>query len=53
MNCLSLFILNMATSSRAPRHVWTKEEEGTLVEFSVDLVVMEGWKSDNGRFWPG
>ncbi|KAA0035633.1 retrotransposon protein [Cucumis melo var. makuwa] len=31
----------MATSSRAPWHVWTKKEEDTLVECLVDLVVME------------
>ncbi|KAA0037606.1 retrotransposon protein [Cucumis melo var. makuwa] len=30
----------MTTSSRAPKHVWTKEEEGTLVECLVDLVSM-------------
>ena len=41
MNFLSFLILNMATSSRAPWHVWTKKEEDTLVECLVDLVVME------------
>ncbi|TYJ97710.1 retrotransposon protein [Cucumis melo var. makuwa] len=39
----------MTTSSRASKHVWTKKEEGTLVECLVDLVSMGGWKSDNGR----
>ncbi|KAA0046234.1 retrotransposon protein [Cucumis melo var. makuwa] len=42
----------MSTSNRAPRHVWTKEE-GTLVECLMELVSMEGWKSDNGTFRPG
>ncbi|KAL0545822.1 hypothetical protein IC582_015718 [Cucumis melo] len=44
---------SMSTSNRAPRHVWTKEEEGTLVECLIDLVSMGGWKSDNGTFRPG
>ncbi|KAL0544100.1 hypothetical protein IC582_019211 [Cucumis melo] len=43
----------MSTSNRASRHVWTKEEEGTLVECLMELVSMEGWKSDNGTFRPG
>ncbi|KAA0049911.1 retrotransposon protein [Cucumis melo var. makuwa] len=43
----------MSTSNRAPRHVWTKEEEPTLVEFLMELVSMGGWKSDNGTFRPG
>uniref|UniRef100_A0A9I9EEC9 DUF8040 domain-containing protein n=1 Tax=Cucumis melo TaxID=3656 RepID=A0A9I9EEC9_CUCME len=43
---------NMSTSNRAPRHVWTKEEEGTLVECLMELVSMGGWKSDNGTFRP-
>ncbi|KAA0062209.1 retrotransposon protein [Cucumis melo var. makuwa] len=43
----------MSTSNRAPRHVWTKEEEGTLVECLMKLVSMGGWKSDNGTFRPG
>ncbi|KAA0025278.1 retrotransposon protein [Cucumis melo var. makuwa] len=30
----------MSTSTRAPRHVWTKEEEGTFVECLMDLVSM-------------
>ncbi|KAA0040922.1 retrotransposon protein [Cucumis melo var. makuwa] len=37
----------MSTSTRAPRHVWTKEEEGTIVECLMELVSMGGWKSDN------
>ncbi|KAA0034933.1 hypothetical protein IC582_019653 [Cucumis melo] len=43
----------MSTSNHAPRHVWTKEEEGTLVECLMELVSMGGWKSDNGTFRPG
>ncbi|KAA0036695.1 retrotransposon protein [Cucumis melo var. makuwa] len=43
----------MSTSNRAPRHVWTKEKEGTLVECLMELVSMGGWKSDNGTFCPG
>ncbi|KAA0032833.1 retrotransposon protein [Cucumis melo var. makuwa] len=42
----------MSTSNRAPRHVWTKEEEGILVECLMELVSMGGWKSDNGMFRP-
>ncbi|KAA0061279.1 retrotransposon protein [Cucumis melo var. makuwa] len=41
------------TSICAPRHVWTKEEEGTLMECLMELVSMGGWKSDNGTFRPG
>uniref|UniRef100_A0A9I9EMP3 Retrotransposon protein n=1 Tax=Cucumis melo TaxID=3656 RepID=A0A9I9EMP3_CUCME len=43
----------MSISNRAPRHVWTEEEEGTLVECLMELVSMGGWKSDNGTFWLG
>ncbi|KAL4038216.1 hypothetical protein IC575_001824 [Cucumis melo] len=43
----------MSTSNRGPRHVWTKEEEGTLVECLMELVSMGGWISDNGTFPPG
>ncbi|KAA0050606.1 retrotransposon protein [Cucumis melo var. makuwa] len=32
----------MSTSTRAPRHVWMKEEEGTLVECLMELVSMGG-----------
>ncbi|KAA0066940.1 retrotransposon protein [Cucumis melo var. makuwa] len=42
----------MSISNRAPRHVWTKEEEGTFVERLMELVSMGGWKSDNGTFRP-
>ncbi|KAL0537447.1 hypothetical protein IC582_026425 [Cucumis melo] len=35
------------------QYVWTKEEEGTLVECLMELVSMGGWKSDNGTFRPG
>ncbi|KAA0056560.1 retrotransposon protein [Cucumis melo var. makuwa] len=43
----------MSTSNRAPRHVWTREEEGTLVECLMELMSMGGWKSDNGTFRSG
>ncbi|TYJ97164.1 retrotransposon protein [Cucumis melo var. makuwa] len=43
----------MSTSNCAPRHVWTKVEEGALVECLMELVSMGGWKSDNGTFRPG
>ncbi|KAL4010346.1 hypothetical protein IC575_030197 [Cucumis melo] len=49
----SNFDSRMSTSNRAPRHVWTREEEGTLVECLMKLVSMGGWKSDNGTFRPG
>ncbi|KAL4023499.1 hypothetical protein IC575_017257 [Cucumis melo] len=49
----SYYPCNMSTSNRAPRHVWTREEEGTLVECLMELVSMGGWKSDNGTFRPG
>ncbi|KAA0059045.1 retrotransposon protein [Cucumis melo var. makuwa] len=40
----------MATSSCAPKHVWTKEEEDTLVKCLVELESTDGWKPDNGTF---
>ncbi|KAA0047431.1 retrotransposon protein [Cucumis melo var. makuwa] len=43
----------MSTSTRIPRHVWTKKEEGTLVECLMELVSIGGWKSNNGTFRPG
>ena len=46
-------IVSMTSSSRAPKHVWTEEEEATLVECMVELVSIGGWKSDNGTFRPG
>ncbi|KAL0537717.1 hypothetical protein IC582_026702 [Cucumis melo] len=39
----------MTSSSRLPKHTWTKEEEADLVE----LVNAGGWRSDNGTFRPG
>ncbi|KAA0043534.1 retrotransposon protein [Cucumis melo var. makuwa] len=42
----------MASLSHAPKHVWIKEEEVTLVECLVELVPVVGWKSDNGTFQP-
>ncbi|KAA0054345.1 retrotransposon protein [Cucumis melo var. makuwa] len=39
----------MTSSSRLPKHTWTKEEEASLVE----LVNAGGWRSDNGTFHPG
>ncbi|KAL4032664.1 hypothetical protein IC575_005745 [Cucumis melo] len=55
MSCMyfSNFDSRMSTSNRAPRHVWTREEEGTLVECLMELVSMGGWKSDNGTFRSG
>ena len=44
---------SMTSSSRAPKHVWMKEEEATLVESMVELVSAGGWMSDNGTFRPG
>ncbi|TYK22897.1 retrotransposon protein [Cucumis melo var. makuwa] len=52
MYFLSFGIINMTTSSRAPKHVWTKKEEDSLVECSVELVSIGGWKSNNSTFWP-
>ncbi|KAA0040793.1 retrotransposon protein [Cucumis melo var. makuwa] len=49
----SMFTYCMSTLNRTPRHVWTKEEEGTLPECLMELVSMRGWKSDNGTFRPG
>ena len=45
--------VNMTCSSCAPKHVWMKEEEATLVECMVEFVSARGWKSDNGTFRPG
>ncbi|KAA0036984.1 retrotransposon protein [Cucumis melo var. makuwa] len=42
----------MTTSSRALKHLWSKEEESTLVECLVELVSTRRWKSDNCTFWP-
>ena len=42
MNSLFSVILSMATSSRALKHVWTKEKDDTIVECLVDLVSMRG-----------
>ncbi|KAA0037173.1 retrotransposon protein [Cucumis melo var. makuwa] len=38
----------MASSSRLPKHNWTKEEEIGLIECLVELVNAGGWRSDNG-----
>ncbi|KAL4038339.1 hypothetical protein IC575_001956 [Cucumis melo] len=43
----------MTSSSRLPKHTWTKEEEAGLVECLVELVNAGGWRSDNGTFRPG
>ncbi|TYK22917.1 retrotransposon protein [Cucumis melo var. makuwa] len=37
----------MTTSSRAPKHVWKKQQKDTFVECLVELVSIGGWKSDN------
>ncbi|KAA0042386.1 retrotransposon protein [Cucumis melo var. makuwa] len=45
----------MTTSSRPPKHVWTKEEEDTLVECLVELVSMGDGNSIMGllnKFFP-
>ena len=47
-----IFIVSMASSSREPKHVWTKEEEATLVECLVELVSAGRWRSNNGTFRP-
>ncbi|KAL4014707.1 hypothetical protein IC575_026921 [Cucumis melo] len=44
---------SMTSSSRLPKHTWTKEEEAGLVECLVELVNAGGWRSDNGTFRPG
>ncbi|KAL0546040.1 hypothetical protein IC582_015945 [Cucumis melo] len=41
--------MSMASTSRLPKHTWTKEEEVGLVE----LVNVGGWRSNNGTFLPG
>ncbi|KAA0047697.1 retrotransposon protein [Cucumis melo var. makuwa] len=43
----------MTSSSRLPKHSWTKEEEAGLVKCFVELVNAGGWRSDNGTFHPG
>ncbi|KAL4010676.1 hypothetical protein IC575_027687 [Cucumis melo] len=43
----------MTSSSRLPKHTWTKEEEAGLVECLVELVNVGGWRFDNGTFRPG
>ena len=50
MYLLSFIICSMTTSSRAPKHVWTKEEEDTLVKCLVEFT--GGWKFENGTFRP-
>ena len=41
-------IVSMASSSRASKCVWMKEEEATLVACMVELVSADGSKSNNG-----
>ncbi|KAL0553898.1 hypothetical protein IC582_007802 [Cucumis melo] len=43
----------MASSSRLPKHNWTKEEEAGLVECLVELVNADRWRFDNETFRPG
>ncbi|KAA0041791.1 retrotransposon protein [Cucumis melo var. makuwa] len=50
--CLRL-TSSTTSSSRLPKHSWTKEEEADLVECLVELVNASGWRSDNGTFLPG
>ncbi|TYK19874.1 retrotransposon protein [Cucumis melo var. makuwa] len=40
----------MASSSRLPKHNWTKEEEAGLVEYLMEFVNAGGWRFDNGTF---
>lgn len=40
----------MTSSSQAPEHIWTKEEESNLVKCLVELFLVNGWKMDNGNF---
>lgn len=47
------WFINMVSSSRNPKHPWTKAEETCLVDCLVDLVFAEGWRSDNRTFWSG
>ncbi|KAL0553708.1 hypothetical protein IC582_007611 [Cucumis melo] len=44
---------DMTSSSRLPKHSWTKEEEAGLVECLVELVNVGGWRFDNETFRPG
>lgn len=46
----SIFFVSLASSSRVPKHQWTKEEESTLIECLVQLVSTGGWRSDNETF---
>lgn len=48
-----IFIVSMTNSSRDPKHIWTKEEEATLVECLAELSSTGGWKLDNGMFRRG
>ncbi|KAA0052026.1 retrotransposon protein [Cucumis melo var. makuwa] len=41
------------SSSRLPKHNWTKKEEAGLIECLVELVNVGGWRSDNRTFWLG
>ncbi|TYK08812.1 retrotransposon protein [Cucumis melo var. makuwa] len=44
---------HMPSSSRLPKHNWTKKEEAGLVKYLMELVNAGGWRSDNGTFRPG
>ncbi|KAA0037854.1 retrotransposon protein [Cucumis melo var. makuwa] len=43
----------MASSSRLPKHNWTKEEEAGFVECLMELVNADRWRFDNETFRPG
>uniref|UniRef100_A0A9I9E8F1 Retrotransposon protein n=1 Tax=Cucumis melo TaxID=3656 RepID=A0A9I9E8F1_CUCME len=43
---------HMTSSSKAPKYLWTKEEESTLVECLMELVSTSSWRFDNGIFKP-
>ncbi|TYK24441.1 putative nuclease HARBI1 [Cucumis melo var. makuwa] len=47
------FARNYSKFFKGPKHLWTKEENATLMECLVKLVNSGGWKSDNKIFRPG
>ncbi|TYK08370.1 retrotransposon protein [Cucumis melo var. makuwa] len=46
------FIFKYEKFLKAPKHLWMKEEEATLVKCLVTLVTTGGWRSDNGTLDP-
>ena len=47
------FIFKYEKFLKAPKHLWMKEEEATLVKCLVTLVTAGGWRSKNGTLDPG